>query len=140
MTCNRKLAKGQYWTFCGETDMGQSMPALCTECGGKFKLTDPDTGELTYIGVEPFSGTIRAHTGSPYAEERKVAQALIALGDPGESYVLNESVDMDTHPGFLLPITHDEARALLTVLYHVSGDRLLGMRKRLLNYGVKRHA
>lgn len=36
--CRRRLAKGQHWAFCGETDMGQSLPALCTECGGPFKL------------------------------------------------------------------------------------------------------
>jgi hypothetical protein len=39
--CKRKLAPGQYWSFCGETDMGQSLPALCTECGGEYKLLDP---------------------------------------------------------------------------------------------------
>ena len=36
--CGRKLADGQWWTYCGETDMGQTSPALCTECGGSFKL------------------------------------------------------------------------------------------------------
>lgn len=39
--CGRALAKGQWWNFCGETDMGQSMPALCTECGGDEKLEIP---------------------------------------------------------------------------------------------------
>ena len=36
--CGKELAAGQWWLFCGETDMGQSFPALCTECGGKYKL------------------------------------------------------------------------------------------------------
>lgn len=36
--CGKKLALGQYWTFCGETDMGQLSPALCVECGGKLEL------------------------------------------------------------------------------------------------------
>lgn len=36
--CGQRLATGQYWSFCGETDMGQTAPALCTECGGKYKL------------------------------------------------------------------------------------------------------
>ncbi len=36
--CGSKLSTGQYWGFCGETDMGQSVPALCTECGGTLKL------------------------------------------------------------------------------------------------------
>lgn len=39
--CGSKLAPGQYWSFCGETDMGQSMPALCDQCGGSFKLDLP---------------------------------------------------------------------------------------------------
>lgn len=36
--CGRALAPGHYWAYCGETDMGQSLPALCTECGGEYKL------------------------------------------------------------------------------------------------------
>lgn len=36
--CRKRLATGQWWTFCGETDMGQTLPALCTECGGEYKL------------------------------------------------------------------------------------------------------
>lgn len=35
--CKRKLASGQWWHHCGDTDFG-SMPALCTECGGDLKL------------------------------------------------------------------------------------------------------
>jgi hypothetical protein len=38
--CGAKLAKGQWWTFCGETDMGQTPPVLCTECGGEFKRAE----------------------------------------------------------------------------------------------------
>lgn len=30
--CNAKLAPGQYWSFCGETDMGQTLPVLCERC------------------------------------------------------------------------------------------------------------
>lgn len=36
--CRKRLAPGQWWGFCGETDMGQTAPALCTECEGEFKL------------------------------------------------------------------------------------------------------
>ena len=39
MSCGRILADFQWWTFCGETDMGQTMPALCVEC-------DPPLGYL----------------------------------------------------------------------------------------------
>ncbi len=44
MTCGRKLADGQYWHFCGETDMGQSWPVLCVECGGEYRLYE-DNGK-----------------------------------------------------------------------------------------------
>lgn len=36
--CRRQLAPGQWWSFCGETDMGQTLPALCRECGGDLEL------------------------------------------------------------------------------------------------------
>lgn len=39
--CGRGLALGQHWVFCGETDMGQTLPVLCTECGGQFQLREP---------------------------------------------------------------------------------------------------
>lgn len=35
--CRARLAPGQHWAFCGETDMGQTSPALCERCGGSFK-------------------------------------------------------------------------------------------------------
>lgn len=34
--CGRILAPGQWWHFCGETDMGQTLPVLCTYCGGDY--------------------------------------------------------------------------------------------------------
>ena len=37
--CKKKLASGQWWHHCGDTDFG-SMPALCTECGGDLKLEE----------------------------------------------------------------------------------------------------
>jgi hypothetical protein len=39
--CQRPLAPYQWWAWCGETDMGQTAPALCTECGGDLKLATP---------------------------------------------------------------------------------------------------
>lgn len=39
--CKRKLAAGQHWSYCGETDMGQTAPFLCEECGGVGKLAVP---------------------------------------------------------------------------------------------------
>lgn len=38
--CRAQLAPGQHWAFCGETDMGQSLPALCTACGGEYRRAD----------------------------------------------------------------------------------------------------
>ena len=49
MACRKKLASGQWWYYCGETDMGQTAPALCVEC-------EPITGHLldgaTLVEVE----------------------------------------------------------------------------------------
>ena len=38
--CYKKLAPGQWWGHCGDTDMGQTSPSatFCTECGGVFIL------------------------------------------------------------------------------------------------------
>ena len=47
--CNRWLARGQHWNWCGETDMGQGPPYLCTECGGTLKL-ETNTRRLALIG------------------------------------------------------------------------------------------
>lgn len=35
--CGKRLAAGQWWSFCGETDMGQTTPARCEKC-------DPENG------------------------------------------------------------------------------------------------
>ena len=41
--CRASLAEGQWWNFCGETDMGQTLPVLCTKCGGDMvRADDPD--------------------------------------------------------------------------------------------------
>ena len=34
--CGARLAPGQHWERCGETDMGQTAPVLCEACGGKL--------------------------------------------------------------------------------------------------------
>lgn len=34
--CTRLLADGQWWNYCGESDMGQTTPVLCTVCSGKY--------------------------------------------------------------------------------------------------------
>lgn len=39
--CKKQLAQGQWWHNCGDSDYG-SMPALCTECGGEYKLAFED--------------------------------------------------------------------------------------------------
>lgn len=39
--CKKQLAQGQWWNNCGDSDYG-SMPALCTECGGEYKLAFED--------------------------------------------------------------------------------------------------
>lgn len=42
MSCGKLLKEGHWWHFCGETDMGQTMPVQCTECGGEYELASPD--------------------------------------------------------------------------------------------------
>lgn len=42
MAC-RKRIKDSWWNFCGETDMGQTLPVLCKGCGGNFEI---DTSPL----------------------------------------------------------------------------------------------
>lgn len=39
--CGDKLAPEQWFKYCGETDMGSS-PALCTDCGGEFKVASDE--------------------------------------------------------------------------------------------------
>jgi len=51
--CGKKLAKGQWWGHCGETDMGQTLPALCTHCGGVYILQeDEDMGKEVGINFD----------------------------------------------------------------------------------------
>lgn len=66
MPCSRALAEGQWWSYCGETDMGQTAPALCVDCGGPFKLKEP---------ALPRVGTQRAGT------QHDDLQALLAALD-----------------------------------------------------------
>jgi len=40
--CLKPLAHDQWFTWCGETDMRQTLPALCTECGGTYKLKETE--------------------------------------------------------------------------------------------------
>lgn len=35
--CGAPLADGSWWRFCGERDI-DSLPALCVNCGGQYKL------------------------------------------------------------------------------------------------------
>lgn len=37
-TCGKALAGGQWWKWCGETDMGQTIPVQCIECEPKYGL------------------------------------------------------------------------------------------------------
>lgn len=57
--CLMSLAPGQWWSYCGEIDMG-GPPALCTECGGRLMRRDPnekakrpDTPDYGYKWANP---------------------------------------------------------------------------------------
>ena len=41
MTCGKKAAPGQWYGFCGDSDMGCS-PVYCVNCGGSLILENPD--------------------------------------------------------------------------------------------------
>ena len=75
--CGKRLAEGQFWTFCGETDMGQTAPALCTECGGEYKLAAQRKGCGRKI-----------HTPDPYSN-----------GKCGFQYMPNELPQLCTECG-----------------------------------------
>lgn len=56
--CGSMLEGKGWWCYCGETDMGQTEPALCTECGGEHKR--------------------EALTSDPMAAAEKVAHGVLA--------------------------------------------------------------
>lgn len=72
MTCGRQLAPGQWFNFCGETDMGQTAPALCTQCGGPFKLKEIDMS----------SPESRLLTRMPAIEQALTIALAEAAGEP----------------------------------------------------------
>lgn len=78
--CMRKLSPGQWWSYCGETDMGQTAPFLCTECGGSGKLEDgqqaPVDPTSKFSNVVNFQGRPDPQFGGFSASH----EALIELG------------------------------------------------------------
>ena len=68
--CNAQLAPGQWWNYCGETDMGQTAPVLCKACGGEY--------ERAAAPAIAGSGDLPVATGSPEPES--------TLNSPREDY------------------------------------------------------
>jgi hypothetical protein len=54
--CQKRLAQGQWWGFCGESDMGQTMPALCVNCGGEYTLATVQNGSPVNAGMRLSAG------------------------------------------------------------------------------------
>lgn len=50
MSCGIELKDGQGCNFCGETNVGQTDPALCENCGGEYKLAEE-------VACESYTGT-----------------------------------------------------------------------------------
>ena len=73
MACGKPLAAGQWWGFCGETDMGQTAPALCTECGGDLKLAPGEWGSSEWESSPRGDTPARKQGGSvkDYTDEAK---------------------------------------------------------------------
>ena len=73
--CGRKLAQPSWWNFCGETDMGQTAPALCEECGGPYVLME--------VVVDPRAEA----TGKAVAQDlTSKPEATVAAKDPGKGH------------------------------------------------------
>ncbi len=73
--CSRELATGQWWTYCGETDMGQTLPVLCTQCGGEYKLA-------------PTSWTVDDH------ERERQWKAKQPTRQPTDTPIVGEAIDL----------------------------------------------
>lgn len=97
--CKARLAEGQWWQTCGETDMGQTAPALCTHCGGEFirmedmTIGDPraeEAGKRTIDEItkdwEPIEADVPVVDG--YIDEVRVTKGVptVAAKDPGKGH------------------------------------------------------
>lgn len=61
--CGKPLKRGQWWQFCGETDMGQTAPALCTECGGEFILASDSEKESFASELKEITSQVEERDG-----------------------------------------------------------------------------
>jgi hypothetical protein len=75
--CGCKLAPGQWWNWCGETDMGQTMPALCERCqpGGHVRADDPDAANVIRHRDALIRAYGRLHARGEYDNECQVCGA-----------------------------------------------------------------
>ena len=73
--CGEKLMEDCHWNYCGETDMGQMAPALCTYCGGAY-IRDADKGEYRHVMFEP------------RADEVGKKATAVTGKDPGEAHFI----------------------------------------------------
>ena len=83
--CGASFAPGQWWHFCGETDMGQTLPVFCTRCGGTYKLANEERRmERQNEGrIEPIDENERQTGGVPTRKQLEAERAnLIAQGVP----------------------------------------------------------
>jgi len=77
--CGEALAEGQWWTYCGETDMGQTAPARCTECGGDYKRESDMT-----IG-NPRAEAVGKRVAGDITDVR-VTKGAVTGKDPGKGH------------------------------------------------------
>ena len=84
--CGIVLKAGQYFTYCGETDMGQTMPALCTNCGGAYLIDDED--HKVQRDLQPIIG--RPDTSIKLKNNEALAMAV-----PGQILNLRSRVEPD---------------------------------------------
>ena len=65
-TCGKKLEDGQYWRYCGESDMGQTSPVHCENCGGSLKLCIKEKVMTVDVNQMMRDSRMSFHLGQPH--------------------------------------------------------------------------
>lgn len=123
--CNAKLAQPSWWNFCGETDMGQTAPVLCTECGGEYLRMEDfvEGGKM----LDP-----RADIAGQRAIEAIEAKAVTGK-DPGKGHFIISMVKsvLRIVGCFMLLLGVNSALILFALLFLVA--ELLGIVEELVD-------
>ncbi len=113
--CGKRLKNAQWFFWCGETDMGQTPPALCTECGGSFILHPKEKTKIcrAYLAAGWFSDKqensrleiIKALTNAGLDFYSPKEDGLYVPGKTDPQDVFNENVDQIKACDFVIAST-----------------------------------